>query len=228
MVNANDLKLLVYSIRDIIVNDFSKIKKLTKYLRNVATLLNIMELPIVWKLPNGITIRQSYLLTKSTAISPFIYDKTKINLRVVVKDKYDTPKQIRALMPNLIHSLDGVSLSLLAIKFFNNYTDAQFFSVHDCFGTTMDKVETLKTLLASVYTDIYSNVTYLQEFDKFLLDYLENNLGDSFNSSERTVFVPNSKLVNGLYHIIDVNWVYNTRTVDPNKVRAIDSKFILI
>lgn len=59
--------------------------------------------------------------TKSTAITPFMYDKTKINIRVTIKDKYNKRKQIRALMPNFIHSLDGGSLCLLALKFFNNY-----------------------------------------------------------------------------------------------------------
>lgn len=58
-------------------------------------------------------------------------------------------------MPNLIHSLDASSLSLLYEEFSKIYENCQFFSVHDCFGTLCDKVFVLKTILASVYTNIY-------------------------------------------------------------------------
>jgi DNA-directed RNA polymerase len=112
-------------------------------------------------------IKQSYLETKSTTITPFMYSKAKLNLKVTIKKKFDKNKQIRSLMPNLIHSLDASSLSLLYEKFNYSYNgDVQFFSVHDCFGTTCDKVFLLKTILASVYTDIYSTDPYLLEFDK--------------------------------------------------------------
>ena len=106
----------------------------------------------------GLTIKQSYLETKSTSITPFMYNKTKLNLKVTIKDKYDKHKQIRSLVPNLIHSLDGSSLSLLYDQYtnlFNLKHPIQFYSVHDCFGTTCDKVFNLKTILASVYTDLY-------------------------------------------------------------------------
>ena len=37
----------------------------------------------------------------------------------------------------------------------------------------MDKVYVLKTLLASVYMDIYSNDAYLDKFYKNILNYIE-------------------------------------------------------
>lgn len=48
-----------------------------------------------------------------------MYSKVKLNLKVTIKNKYDKHKQIRSLMPNLIHSLDGSSLSLLYEQFTN-------------------------------------------------------------------------------------------------------------
>ncbi|KAF1827981.1 bacteriophage type DNA-directed RNA polymerase, partial [Decorospora gaudefroyi] len=112
-------------------------------------------------LPTGITIRQSYLESKSTSITPFMHSKVKLNLKVTVKDKYDKRKQVRALIPNLINYLDASSLSLLFEEFSNSYNNlVQFFSIHDCFGTTCDKVFSLKTTLASVYTDLYSSDPY--------------------------------------------------------------------
>jgi DNA-directed RNA polymerase len=43
-----------------------------KYLRNIATILTLIGLPIIWTLPHGLTVRQSYLEAKSTSIRPFI------------------------------------------------------------------------------------------------------------------------------------------------------------
>lgn len=60
----------------------------------------------------GLTIKQSYLETRTTSITPFMYSKIKLNLKVTNKKKLDNKKQIRALMPNLIHYLDSTSLSL--------------------------------------------------------------------------------------------------------------------
>lgn len=60
-------------------------------------------------------------------------------------------------MSNLIHFLDGTSLNILYEQFrnsFNSKNKTQFFSIHDCFGTTCDKVFTLKTILVFVYTDL--------------------------------------------------------------------------
>ena len=79
----------------------------------------MLELPITWTLTTGLTIKQNYLETKSISIAPFIYSKTKLNLKVTLKDKYDKHKQIRSLMPNLIHSLDSSCLSLLYGQFSN-------------------------------------------------------------------------------------------------------------
>lgn len=229
LVTLKDLFLIVSLIKQITLSDFVKIKKLTKYLKNVATLLNILELPIVWNLPNGLTIRQSYLETKTTAITPFMYDKSKVNIRVTIKDKYNKRKQVRALMPNLIHSLDGGSLCLLAIKFFNNYPGmAQFYSVHDCFGTTLDKIETLKTLLASVYTDIYSDNTYLERFDASILDYIGNNTPGILDRQNRTIVLAGTKLKNNKYIILDIDWVKNDKHLSKNLVKQIDSQYLLI
>lgn len=119
-----------------------------KYLKNIATILSLIGLPIVWTLPRGLVVRQSYIETKSVSIRPFLYSKTKIKIQITDKDKYDKNKQIRALMPNLIHSLDASSLNLLYNKFSEIYKNPQFLAIHDCFGTTLDKVFILKNMLA--------------------------------------------------------------------------------
>jgi DNA-directed RNA polymerase len=105
-------------------------------------------------------------------------------------------------MPNLIHSLDGSSLSSLYYEFSQSYNNPQFFSVHDCFATTCDKVETLKTLLASVYTDMYSSKPYLLKFDENILNTLEVMSDAELIREERKVIMPDGKS-SYLLHDID-------------------------
>jgi DNA-directed RNA polymerase len=121
-----------------------------------------------------------------------MHSKTKINLKTTVKDKFDNKRQLRSLMPNLIHSLDATSMSLLHKQFMLHYEDqhAQLFSIHDCFGTTCDKVVVLKAVLASVYTDLYSSNQYLIKFDGCILDNIENNTNYTLDRVNRIVYLP--------------------------------------
>lgn len=101
-------------------------------------------------------------------------------------------------MPNLIHTLDGSYLSLLYEQLGNTLNLAhipQIFSVHDCFGTTFDKVSNLKTILASVYIGLYSSDPYLHKFDKYILDTIEANTDNKLNCEERTFEFPKEKYI---------------------------------
>ncbi len=127
-----------------------------------------------------------------------MYSKVKLTLSVTVKDKLDKNRQVRSLMPNLIHSLDATSLNMLYQQFKKAYEYKesnilpQFFSVHDCFGTTCDKVSTLKTILASVYTELYSSKPYLIKFDNYIFENIENNTSYPVDRINRTVEVSDS------------------------------------
>ena len=170
-INNKDISLLASLINHIIFHDFEKIKRLSIYLKNIIRLCNRINFPITWNLPTGLKISQSYLKTTTTSISPFYYSKTKLNFKVSSKNEYDKRKQSNALMPNLIHSLDASSLCMLYNIFRKEFGDTvQFYSIHDCFGTTADKVSMLKTLLASVYVELYSNDHYLIDFHKDIID----------------------------------------------------------
>ena len=46
-----------------------------------------------------------------------MFSKMKLNIRLTIRDSYDGKTQVRAIMPNLIHSLDGTCLSLLYEQF---------------------------------------------------------------------------------------------------------------
>lgn len=102
-----------------------------------------------------------------------------------------TKKQINAFMPNVIHSLDATSLSLLYNSFSKEFFSVQFYSVHDCFVTTCDKVFVLKTILASVYTD--ASEAYLYKFNKGIFDQIENSTDYTVHHIKRAVVLDKGK-----------------------------------
>lgn len=220
-LSHSDILLMVTIMNDIIYGDFEKIKKLSSYLKNVAKILVMLSLPIIWSLANGLVVSQSYLKVKTTTISPFSYRKTKLNLNVVT-NKLDLKKMITALMPNLIHSLDANSLSLLYYDLSMRYHNFQFYSVHDCFGVTFDKIIDLKQTLAAVYTDIYLNDQFLLKFDKDILDLIEKS-GYSINRETREIDFENKT-----YKLHDINWVLNKVFVDDKVIKKINDQYIVI
>lgn len=230
LINTKDISLLIHCLNKIINEDFEKIKKLSKYLKNIATLFITLNLPITWTLPTGLTIKQSYLETISTSITPFMYSKIKINLKVTVKGTFSKNKQITALMPNLIHSLDASSLSLFFNKFNDMYNSdslknnsVQFYSVHDCFGTTCDKVSNLKILLASVYTELYSTDPYLYRFDNQIMDFLENSTDYVLDRDNRTLVLNKD---NKSFKLHDIDWVTNKKLLSQKTINEIDNQEI--
>lgn len=130
---------------------------------------------------------------ETSYITPFIFSRIKLNYKTVSEDKYGKNKQIRAFMPNLIHSLDASSLCLLYIRFSIQFENAQFFAIHDCFATTFDKVSALKTLLTPAYVDLSTDEHYLIKLDKDLINNLINKTDLKLDMKTRTIYLPNSE-----------------------------------
>ena len=121
-----------------------------------------------------------------------MHSKVKLNLKISIKDKLDKNKQIRALMPNLIHSLDGASLFLIIDKFYqdhkNNSNRINFFSIHDCFAVTCNNIPNLIKIINLVYIKIYSDDSYLKRFDDGIINSIKLHFGgEVFNEKTKTI-----------------------------------------
>jgi len=143
-------------------------------------------------------ISQKYMQKHTTRIKPFSYLNTSLSLTITDKINIDKQKQITALMPNLVHSLDAASLSLLYNSFYNSIEGdhVNFYSVHDCFGVTAKYIDTLITLLRSVY--IYSDIGYIRKFDKDVINYIITFYGEEqckYDDKTRTLFIGRKKIV---------------------------------
>lgn len=205
MITDRDIFLLANTINDVINRDFPKITKLSDYLLNVASICNSLGIPISWSLPHGLHIYQSYLLTKTAAIKPFTFVKSSFKLRVSDKTQFDKSKQKIALMPNLIHSLDAASLSLLYDRFYAAHKPiVNFYAIHDCFTTTCDKVDSLINLLKVVYLSLYTEDNYLRKFDKGIIDSIKYHYSNDcvYDSDNRIFYLENVK-----YKLYDIEEV---------------------
>lgn len=191
-----DFLILVKAMKKVLQNDYPKLTKLRLYLNDIAKICNKLDLNIPWTLPTGLIVNHGYLSNKSFQIRPFDSSRKSFSLNYVYKNVFNKPKQSRALMPNLIHSLDATSLALLYKKY--SVVNKSFYSIHDCFAVPAPQVETLVDLIQSVYLDIYSNHVYLKDFDDCVIRNIEKSLGiklliEDNNSNKTKYFVVDGK-----------------------------------
>ena len=177
-LTANDFFLLVKIIEKIIYTEFPKLKDFNEYLKKVATICNTLNITIVWALPSGLKVNQSYVDSEAIRLRPFKFRKNTFSLKIR-NEKINKSKQIRALMPNLIHSLDAASLSLIVDMFFiKSDNNINFFSIHDCFAVTANNVSKLIKIVKLVYIKIYSDDSYLKKFDLGIINSIKLHFGN--------------------------------------------------
>ncbi len=131
------------------------------------------------------------MASEAIELKPFKYSKSTFKLSKIDK-KINEFKQKRSLMPNLVHSLDASSLCLLVDSFcsLNLLEDRSFFAIHDCFATTINHMEDLINLLKAIYIKTYSEVSYLNNFDKCIRNNIELALGkEAFNSKTGKFYI---------------------------------------
>jgi DNA-directed RNA polymerase len=108
-------------------------------------------------------------------------------------------KNRNATMPNLIHSLDAASLTLLFDTFYRvvkaNNHNINFYSVHDCYGVTAPYVETLITQLRSVYIKLYSKELYIKTFEEDVLGEIFKAYSNDiiYDKNNRILYIKKSK-----------------------------------
>jgi hypothetical protein len=177
-----DFQILYDTLKEVIYIKAPSLTRISDYLKTLAEICSKADSVIPWTLPTGLMIYQSYNVMKELRISPFNYSKYTYSIKKKAK-KMDTKKNIRALMPNLIHSLDAASLSLLIHSYFNNYNNKikNIFGIHDCFATTCNNMDFIIDSLKAAYISIYSNKKYLKELDENMKKHIKNNIYTDFD-----------------------------------------------
>lgn len=177
ILTHKELHYIASAILKIIYNYFPKLKNLITYFKAIVRISSALNIPIPWILPTGLIVQQQYFGVKELKFKPFSFQKDILKIDIINNQMFDKKKQDLALMPNIIHSLDAATLTLVITKFFKETSSVSFYSIHDCFAVTCDKMQILTDILKSSYTDIYLDKNFLVEFDKHFNNIIKRILG---------------------------------------------------
>jgi DNA-directed RNA polymerase len=185
-----DFTSLRVALHIVLYKEFPKLERLLKYFKEICHISNKLNRPIPWNLPSGFGVQQQFYTKIKQDVKPFIYSKDLLRLRSPDKNNFDPGKQNRALMPNLIHSLDASSLALLVYNLFKENPKTNFYSVHDCFAVTCNHVQRIMNSLKIIYYNTYSKDQYLRQFDKDFLDSILKHYGkDCYDPETRIICI---------------------------------------
>ena len=174
----------------VIANEFPKLKEFNSYINRIAEICSNLNITITWTLPSGLNVNQYYIDSEAIRLKPFKFRKNTFNIKVK-NNKINKNKQIRALMPNLIHSLDAASLCLI-VNMFTQYKSNKinFFAIHDCFAVTANNIVNLIKIIKLVYIKIYSEDSYLKRFDNGIINSIKLHYGtDAFDDETKMIKV---------------------------------------
>ena len=163
----------VASFKKTVLEFFPNYEKLSSYLSSILSIFAALNISIPWLLPNGLEVYQSYQLFENKQLNVFDFNSIKNNFKLGVNGKINRTKQRNALMPNLIHSLDGATIALLYDRLTKLISDLDIYTLHDCFGVKATDASELCIQLRLTYLSIYSSPGYLAEFDARVRNRLE-------------------------------------------------------
>ena len=199
-VTNKDIHNFIKLFKIVLYTEFTRFEQLSLYIRSIVKICTKLNIAVPWTLPSGAIISQSYLDSTTLKIRPFGFVKSKYNFKTIIKDKFDSTKQLNATMPNLIHSLDASSIALL-YKFLRANSVSNIYTIHDCFAVSANNVSLLINLLKGVYIKIYSDDIYLKTLDTHIRNTIINFFGGSiFSDDNKYIFIFNEKI---LYPTLD-------------------------
>lgn len=140
------------------------------YLQSVAREANKKKLPIIWESPIGFPCYQGYRNFKRRRIRTKFRGGTVVYSLNEETDVLDNRKQVSAIAPNFIHSLDGSHLMLTVLAMDQHKPGEYWFSmIHDSYGTHAADAEVLGTFIRAAFVTMYGQADWLERFTSDVL-----------------------------------------------------------
>ncbi|KAM4708014.1 DNA-directed RNA polymerase, mitochondrial [Discoglossus pictus] len=155
---------------------FSGTREIQLWLTESARMISKSGSTVEWLTPLGLPIIQPYHRSKYTM---FQSKMQMVNLQTShdANQRPDTMKQKNAFPPNFIHSLDSTHMMLTALYCYR--LGLTFVSVHDCFWTHADTVDTMNKVCREQFVALHRQ-PILKNLSQFLLQkYCHNFISDS-------------------------------------------------
>lgn len=223
LLTKKDLFEIARVIHDQVFISFPSLKEVYEYLVNITKILTKLNIPVTWFTPAGMILTQHYNKSEVERCS----FRMGANIRTIVLKKKDrtkmhTAKQVQAIIPNIIHSLDASHLiNIINTADSNNFKP--IITVHDCFGTHPNKMEELSYLVKKEFISLYLTENFLKKFHKKILESITDNNIEIFKDKGTNKISKNYVLIKGTkYNIPDLPAQGNLKLHD-----IIESKYII-
>jgi len=184
-------------IHEQIFHLYPSLKSIYSYFIDMVKLMIILNIPVVWITPSGLKITQSYSRSTLNKVAINMGGKTRSMILREWTEKLDKIKQVQAVIPNIIHSLDATHLINLL-----NYADDNKFkpiiTIHDCFGTHPNKLEELSFMVKKEFVLLYTQSNFLENFhdriiqaikDNQYIIYKDKEIGEQFVRINRKTYI---------------------------------------
>lgn len=145
-----------------IFKSFPSLKLIYDYFKDIIKFHSLLNIPVIWITPIGIKISQLINISTQNKVSIRFGKKTNTVVFWEKTDKLDKRKQVYAIIPYIIHSLDASHLMNI-INSADNIKN--IYPILDCFGTHPNNLDTLIYLVTPELFLIYAN-------SKFLIDIM--------------------------------------------------------
>ena len=169
LIKEYEIMKIAQIVNDNIFSEYKSLNSIYKYLTTITKVMTLLEIPVSWVTPSGLSLTQSYALSSKQKLSISFRGK---NRTAIIKEwskcKVDNRKQVNSIIPNIIHSFDGSHLINL-INYFKS-TEISLLPIHDCFGCHPNDMDELASEVRKQFVLLYSNNNFLEDFHKKFID----------------------------------------------------------
>lgn len=174
LLSEKHLFEIAKTVKKVIFSEHPVLKEVYDYFKSVTKLLTSLNLPLIWFTPTGTTLIQKYKKAKSQKITVNNWNKVTSIRYVEYINEINKAKQVNAIIPNIIHSLDASHLMCI-IEDADRIGLKNVLSIHDCFGTHPNDLFKLNELVRENFIFLYSSSSFLKTFHNRLLQTIKDN-----------------------------------------------------